>query len=590
MSDVPPVADPSRSSGDVTHEYRLTLVPHAARIDGELLLPAGEHLLETVSWVPGAYAFMRYGRDLVDVHAEDAQTGAPLDVVREGWTGHRIAKSDTTIRVRFRMVMADVAWGELAGYVSLEHAVVHATRVPHVRALGGAVRVSWVFPEDWAMHHPAGARHEDQRSYVYPSFAAWLDLPVVLGAFAQCTRRETGATFHHVFLERAVGMDTELEGFVDDVQKLARVTGETFGGFPFAEYTFVWSFDSRAHWGLEHAHSTLVGVGPLCLVDEEARFSALRVAAHELVHAWNVCRLKPAALASADLVAGAFPGELWVAEGFTRYYEFLLSVRAGFCSPERFFANVANYHRATTTRPGYRRSTLLDSSCATFLNHHRYPNAANTMIDYYDVGMLVAFDLDAFLRCRSGSLDDGFNALYTRFGARDDGYTHDDVCGVFAELGAEALIRREVETANALSTIERLEELGFTCDVTDVKALGVILDGDRVVHVLDDSGAEAAGIHPDDRLVSHDQLAFSATGLAWLVGHRSSISLTVRRGDRQLTRVVQIGTRRELTRLLFAGNAEQQARLQSWLGTSLTAGLEISLRPYDNFHGTERPL
>ena len=575
---------------DVTHAYRLTLVPHAARLEGELLLPAGAHLLETVSWVPGAYAFMRYGRDLVDVRAEDAETGTPLAVVREGWTGYRVATAERAVRVRFRVAMADVAWGELAGYVSLEHAVVHATRVPHVRALGGAVRVEWIVPADWAMHHPAGAAAEGSHTFVYPSFAAWLDLPVVAGAFTERTRKEGSTTFHHVFLERAVGMDTELDAFVDDVQKLARVTGEVFGSFPFAEYTFVWSFDSRMHWGLEHANSTLVGVGPLCLVDPEARFSALRVAAHELVHAWNVCRLKPAALVNVDLVAGGFPGELWVAEGFTRYYEFLLTARAGFCSAERFFANVVNYHRGTTTRPGYERTTPLDSSQATFLNHHRYPNAANTMIDYYDAGMLVAFDVDAYLRCRQGTLDTGFRALYTQFGTSASGYTHDDVCSVFAELGAEALIRTEVETAGALSTVERLRELGFTCDVTAVPTLGVVLDGERIVHVLEGSGAEAAGLHCDDRIVAHDGLAFSATGLAWLIAHRTSLELTVRRGDRQHVRIATLGTRREITRLVFEGGTEHEARLTAWLGSCPAVGTEISLRPYDNFHGTERAV
>lgn len=582
----------------VTHEYRLTVVAHAARLDGELLLPAGSHLLETVSWVPGAYALMRYGRDLVDVRADC--DGAPLRVEREGATGYRVQSAAGPIRVQFRVIMADVAWGELAGYVSLEHAVIHATRLPHVRVLGGAVRVHWELPEGWPMHHPAGATRESpaeesatarEHTYLYPSFLAWLDIPLVAGTFLQRTRSCDGATFHHVFLEHAIGMDTELDAFLDDVQDLAREAGRIFAGFPFADYTFVWSFDSRCHWGLEHANSTLVGVGPLALVDPEARFSALRVAAHELVHAWNVARLKPAQLSPPDLVAGAYPRELWISEGFTRYYEFLLMVRAGSCTPERFFANVVNYHRGTTTRPGYQRATLVDSSMATFLNHHRYPNAANTMIDYYDAGMLVAFDLDAYLRCHGSSdLDTAFAALYTRFGEREGGFTHEDACAVFRELGAEELVRRETETAGALSTLVRLSELGFTCTVSDIPTLGVILDGERIVHVLENSGAEAAGLHPDDRLVSHDEIVFSATGLAWLVRNRKALAITVKRGDRLLTRTVTVGTRSEITALQFSGDAAARARLTRWLGLGLEAGSQISLLPYDNFHGTERAV
>ena len=575
---------------DPTHVYSLRVVPHAGRLDGELLLPAGEHLLETATWVPGAYAYLRYGRDLVDVRAEAASTGAPLGVQREGWTGYRIEPCAQPIRVTFRAVMADPAWGELAGYVTSEHAVLHPTRLPHVRSLAGSVRVHYELPEGWAMHHPAGAARENESSFLYPSFADWLDTPVVAGAFVHRQRQEGSTTFHYVFLEQAVGLDTELEGFLDDVQKIARAAGDVFSGFPFAEYTFVCSFDSRAHWGLEHAHATLVGLGPLALVDDAARFDALRVIAHELVHAWNVCRLKPAAFAPADLVAGGLPGELWIAEGFTRYYEFLLLVRAGFCTPERFFSNVVSYHDASTTRPGYARTSLLDSARATFLNHHRYPNAANTMIDYYDVGMLVAFDLDAELQLRGRSLDEAFATLYRRFGTATGGFTHEDACAVFAELGCEEIVRREVETPGALTTLAQLRRLGFECGVCEASTLGVILDGPRIVHVLEGSGAEAAGLLPDDRIVTHDALAFTSKGLEWLVGHRRSIALVVQRGDRLLSVDAGIGTRPQVTSLTFRGGAEAQATLQRWLGLGLATGAEIALRFYDNFHGTDRPV
>lgn len=598
---------------DAGHTYRVRVLPREAAIELALDLPAGAHRLDTVTWVPGAYAFLRYGRDVVDVRASGARSGRPLAVRRDGLAGFQVAASDEPVRVTARASMADPAWAELAGYVASEHAVVHATRFLRAASVPGPVRVTWEAPPGWALHHPGGSVRESVtgdgvdaprvETHLYPSFAALLDTPVVFGAHTRREREERDegrpVAFHHVFLDRAVGMDTELDAFVDDVQKLARACRDLFGGFPFDDYTFVWSFDPRAHWGLEHAHATLVGVGPLALVEPEARFAALRVAVHELVHAWNVCRLKPRALVDADLAAGSFPDELWIAEGFTRYYELVLTARAGLTSPARVLSNLANYWRALTARPGYRRASLVDSSHATFSNHHRFPNAANVAIDYYDGGMLAAFELDAHLRARPdapASLDAAFRALWASHGESPTGYDQADAVAAFGRFGddAAALARRVSETPGGLDTPAALRALGLVVELADVPTAGLVLDADRVVHVLEGGPAAAAGICPDDRLVLADGVAFKPEGFAWLVRHRAAFDVVVRRGDLQLARRIAPGLRPDLVRLRLPAEpaaAAVRARLAAWLGAAaeeLPAGVDLPLTFYDNFHGTER--
>src|SRR3954465_14149061 len=54
--------------GDVTHHYRVQLHPKLHQLGVELTLalpePKSSLLLTAPTWVSGAYAFMRYGRDL----------------------------------------------------------------------------------------------------------------------------------------------------------------------------------------------------------------------------------------------------------------------------------------------------------------------------------------------------------------------------------------------------------------------------------------------------------------------------------------------------------------------------------------------
>jgi predicted metalloprotease with PDZ domain len=40
--------------------------------------------LATPTWVPGAYALLKYARDVIEVHATDVDSGAELAVARDG--------------------------------------------------------------------------------------------------------------------------------------------------------------------------------------------------------------------------------------------------------------------------------------------------------------------------------------------------------------------------------------------------------------------------------------------------------------------------------------------------------------------------
>jgi predicted metalloprotease with PDZ domain len=68
-------------------------------------------------------------------------------------------------------------------------------------------------------------------------------------------------------------------------------------------------------------------VAPTSLPDLP-RATGVRLSARELFHAWNV-RRRPAPLERLGFAHGDLRKGLWVAEGFTRYYEFLSCTRIG---------------------------------------------------------------------------------------------------------------------------------------------------------------------------------------------------------------------------------------------------------------------
>jgi predicted metalloprotease with PDZ domain len=588
--------------GTSSAEYRVRVLPERHELEVELLLRGeaaeGEVRLQTPTWVPGAYGFVTIARDLFDVRAEDAETAAPLEVSRDGWQGFRIAGARGAVRVSFKAHAYDVSRGEIAGILDDRYAVLLGTRYLHAPAYQGPVRVGYAFPAGWKAHHPAGARRVETAVWEYPSFEILVDTPVVAGVageIAVTARRLHDRDFAFVFVDRGVGFETEAPAFVDDVMKVAGACHDVFGSFPFDGYSFVLTLNPAADWGLEHRTSTMCGLGPDVFVDPDERARGVRVCAHELFHAWNVRRLRPAPLEAPDLERGSFTEGLWVAEGFTRYYEFLLCARAGVYTAEQFFANVVNYHEHLAMTPAYARVSAVDSSLSTYLNHTRYAGSINDTIDYYDKGMLIAFDLDAALRLGGSSLDLAMRAFYDRHAGRPPGFTTDDVLELFGGIDPALveLLRREALGPAGLSVLAQLARLGFRVDTAPARYLGLVLSagaGPVVENVADTSPAGFSGLASGDRILRANGYPFSAKALAWLIAHEPKVDLEVLRGHRVLSFPVPTAERMRVTALSWAGTEEQAARIRAWVGREdfrPAPGQAIPLDFYENFHGVQ---
>ncbi len=583
--------------------YRIEILPQAHELAIELRLSglAGPVILEVPTWVPGAYGFMKYGRDVFSVRARDAATNAPLVVTRQGWQGYQVESNGADILINYRAFAHDTAWGELAGILDHEQAVLLGTRQLFAPAHIGPVTVDYLLPAGWAMHHPAGATALPtapgaalpSHRYQYPNDSALLDTPVTMGRFELRTRTSHGTPFHFVFLDRTVGFETELDSFLDGVMAVSEQARHVFGSYPFESYTFIFTFNPKATWGLEHVNATQIALDHDTLIDPKSRFDGIRVCAHELFHAWNVCRLKPAPLGAPDHAHGSFPDALWISEGFTRYYEFVLSSRASESSASCFFSNVVNYLRHLTALPAYQRVSAVDSSLTTFLNHNRYPGSVNNTVDYYDLGMLIAFDLDASLRLAGSTLDAEFSEFYRSHVGRDKGFTSAQFRHFIAARwpALDALCAREIESAGRLSTETLLETLGFQVQHETRRVLGMVLQDDKgpiVANVLDSGRASAAGVAPGDEIVRAGGHPFQLNALKWLTQSGRPVELEILRGHRRFTFAIESTEQRYLSALIWRGTAEQSARLTHWLGKfELAAGSSVPLTDYNNFHGVQ---
>ena len=582
--------------------YRVSILPelHELQIEMRLDPPVARRSvqLEVPSWVPGSYHFHPFGRNIFDVRAWQVLTGEPLRVVREGWQGYRVEGATGALVIAWRVWAYDLELSQVFGMVDQDFAVITGVNLLHPSAWRGVCRVIYDVPPGWQAHYTSGEMPGyDDTSRDYPNYETLLDSPVVLGRWDRVERRLDGTTFYFVFLDRTLGFETESRAFVDRLAGIAYRCRDVFGFFPFTTYTFIFTTRPDLRWGLEHLTSSVCGLGPDVFIDPGSNARGLRVAAHELFHAWNVRRLRPAPFGQPmDLRHGTFTEGLWLAEGFTRYYEFLLCTRAGIYTPEQFFSSIVNNWDRLRRSPAYSRISATDSSLATFLNHRSYPGFLNTSIDYYQKGMLIAFDLDAELRLAGDdSLDAALRDFYRAFAESASGYTTADALTFFGRRRPRAgrMLERAVTRGGGLATREHLERLGFALEPEVQQSFGFVVRPPKlaaITGVSDRSSAARAGLAPGDVITRINGFPVTSDALRWAAGTTEPVALEGTRGHRPIALQLVPQERKGITALRWRGCPADLIRIREWCYAPDFApepGEQLPLSFYEDFRGVD---
>ena len=176
----------------------------------------------------------------------------------------------------------------------------------------------------------------------------------------------------------------------------------------------------EAGGGLEHKNSFLTMSNRFVTRNPRSYINWLSLAAHEYFHNWNIKRLRPAELGPFDYETENYTEDLWVAEGVHR----LLRRAAGAPrrpAPRRASTSTCSRARSRRCRrgPGRRVQSAEMASFDTWIKQYRPDeNSANTSIDYYAKGAIIAFLLDARIRKAIGgarTLDDAMRLAYQRY-------------------------------------------------------------------------------------------------------------------------------------------------------------------------------
>ena len=193
--------------------------------------------------------------------------------------------------------------------------------------------------------------------------------------------------------------------------------------------------------GLEHHRSSENGVDGIYFTDWNRAASERDLLPHEMTHSWNGKFRRPADLWTPNYETPMRGSLLWIYEGLTQYYGFVLAARSGLWTQEQTRAALALTAATYQHRVGREWRSVADTTNDPILSARR-PAPWRSWLrneDYYSEGLLVWLDADTLIRERTDgrrSLDDFARAFF----GIDDGswvpvtYTLEDVVAALRDV------------------------------------------------------------------------------------------------------------------------------------------------------------
>jgi predicted metalloprotease with PDZ domain len=341
------------------------------------------------------------------------------------------------------------------------------------------IQASVIVPAGWHVAtalRPSG-QNASRVDYPATSYEILMDSPLIAGAHYRAFRLSPDVT-----LDVIADNDQELAAKPDAIaahQRLVQQAVKAFGAQHYDHYDFLLTIsDYLGGEGLEHHRSSEDGTGQGYFTDWNNQLNARNLLPHEFTHSWNGKFRRPADLWTPDYRTPMQDSLLWVYEGQTQFWGYVLGARSGMLSKQdtldAIAATAAAYSAGT---PGRVWRPLIDTTNDPIIAQ-RSPQPWRSWMrseDYYSEGQLIWIDVDRIIRQQSGgkrSIDD-FAKLF--FGVRDRDwgeltYTLDDIAATLNRVQPydwRGYLQRRIYAIAPQAPLEGITQGGYNLVYTD---------------------------------------------------------------------------------------------------------------------------
>ncbi len=471
---------------------------------------AGPVLLSLPVWTPGAYEVSDFAKRVSNFSAEAGGRALQWDKLDPDTWRVRTEGGRVTARFDFRADQLDnaMAWARR------DFAMFNGTNVffyAEGRTLEFPATVVIRTEADWTVGtgmRSAGA----PRTYREANYHDLVDMPFFVGRFDYDSMVIEGKTHRLGSYPAGVLQGQGRAQLWDEIGKMVPPMSAVYQETPWESYATLLVFDSAFGGGsaLEHQNSH-VGFYNAQAIGNPLLAS---ITAHEIFHAWNVKRLRPAELVPYRYDRGQPTPWLWVSEGITDYYADLALVRGGVVDSTVFFGLTAEKVQRVAEAPP---TALEDGSLSTWI----HPVDGSDAL-YYPKGSLAGLLIDILIRDGSDnrrSLDDVMRALYHSTYKRGRGFTGKDWWpAVTAAAGGRSFGEFESKYIDGrepfpYDQVLALAGLRLAADTVREPMLGVAAGPDsagiRIAALQPGGAAQEAGLQVGDILLALGDLELS---------------------------------------------------------------------------------
>ncbi|MGE0076387.1 MAG: M61 family metallopeptidase [Bacteroidales bacterium] len=369
-------------------------------------------VLQIPQWMPGYYQIMNYSNGIKNISASNADgsniTVTPLN--SNSW--QIVIGKGNPFSLRYD-VIADKRFVAQNWLDSTHGYIVPAATFLYIEnSINTPVTVK-VNPNKWR-NVATGLEPVTPNSneFYAPDFDILYDCPILIGNLDELLPFEINHTIHR-FVGYDMGNFDKIK-LMDGLKRIVQASVDIIGEVPYKQYTFIGVGPGQG--GIEHLNNTILSFQGDRLGSDAEWVRIMKFIAHEYFHNYNVKRIRPFELGPFNYNKENRTNLLWVSEGFTVYYEYIVAKRAGVISKDDYVASFESNINATENNPGRKFQSLIQSSYNTWSDGPF--GVQGQSISYYEKGPLVGLILDLTIRNATDnkkSLDDVMRYLYWHY-------------------------------------------------------------------------------------------------------------------------------------------------------------------------------